>query len=132
MPSRASRGGVSTDPVRGAEATAADVTVRAARPGDVSAIWELARGFAEFERLSHEFTGTPERLAEHMFGDAQPRIDAFVAERGGRAIGFAITYFMISTFWTRPLLWLEDLYVDPAHRGSGAGKALMQAVAAHA
>jgi ribosomal protein S18 acetylase RimI-like enzyme len=108
------------------------VTVRLARRGDVPAIWELERDFAAYEKLTHEFTGSAEALAAHLFDGAPPRLDAFVAERAGRVIGFAITYFCFSSFWTKPILWLEDVYVDPAHRGSGAGKALMRAVAAHA
>ncbi len=118
--------------IRAGAAPAAALSVRPVRREDVPAVWELLRGFSAFERLEHEFLGTPERLAAHLFDGADPRLHAFLAESSGAAVGCAITYFCFSTFWTRPILWLEDLYVDPAHRGTRAGHALMQAVAAFA
>lgn len=126
------RDGIEERPPARRPASAPSVRVRPMAREDLAAVWTLLRGFAEYEHLTHEFTGSPERLAAHAFDGADPRLAVFVAEREGTLVGLAITHLLFSTFWTRPLLWLEDLYVDPAHRGAGAGLALMQAVAAHA
>jgi GNAT superfamily N-acetyltransferase len=108
------------------------VRVRPARREDLARIWELMRGLAEYERLLDVFTGSAEQLGRHLFDGARPPVDAFVAEVDGALVGYAVAYFVFSTFWTRPILWLEDLYVEPDRRGTGAGRALMQTVAAHA
>ena len=110
----------------------AAATVRAMRRDDLPAVWELMRGLAEYERLTDEFTGSPGQLGAHLFDGARPPLDGFVAELQGALVGYAITYFVFSTFWTKPIVWLEDLYVDPAQRGTGAGRALMRTIAAHA
>jgi hypothetical protein len=96
----------------------------------MAAIWELEREFAVFEKLEHLFTGAPERMAECLFGNGWPRLECFVAEVGGELAGLAIFYGAYSTFWTRPLMWLEDLFVSPRHRGLRIGRALFAAVAA--
>lgn len=118
-----------SEPAAGARTRA---TVRPARREDAARIWELMHGLAEYERLTDRFTGSADELARYLFEGARPQLDAFVADSGGRLMGYALTYFVFSTFWTRPILWLEDLYVEPDRRGTGAGRALMQAVAAHA
>ena len=55
---------------------------------------------------------------------------AIVAERGGRSVGFALYFTTFSTFLCKPGLYLEDLFVEPAHRGAGLGKALLRRLAA--
>ena len=70
--------------------------------------------------------GTPRMLAEALFG-ARPAAEALIAERGGRAVGFALYFTTFSTFLCKPGLYLEDLFVEPAHRGAGIGKALLRA-----
>ncbi len=52
-----------------------------------------------------------------------------MSERGGRTVGFAIYFTTFSTFLCKPGLYLEDLFVEPAHRGSGIGKALLRRLA---
>ena len=103
--------------------------IRPAKPKDLAAIWELMRGLAVYEKLEEHFTGTPELLAAHLFGDASPRLESLVAEANGRLVGYAIVYQVFSTFWTKPMMWLEDLFVDPSHRGAGTGRELLRAVA---
>ncbi len=112
------------------ERTRSAARIRAAVPADVERVWELMRGLAVYEKLEHEMTGSAERIAAHVFGGAWPAIECLVAETDQGLVGYAIFYGTFSTFWTVPMLWLEDLYVEPSHRGSGAGRELLRAVAA--
>ncbi|MFM8769073.1 MAG: N-acetyltransferase family protein [Rubrivivax sp.] len=100
-------------------------TLRPAQPADVPAIVGLIRELAEFEQLGHLVVTTPESLQPHLFG-AKPAAEAVVAEVEGAVVAFALFFTNFSTFLGRPGLYLEDLYVQPAHRGTGLGKALLQ------
>ena len=100
-------------------------TLRPAAPADLPAIVGLIRELADFEHLSHLVVVTPESLQPHLFGD-KPAAEAVVAEVQGRVVAFALFFTNFSTFLGRPGLYLEDLYVQPAHRGAGLGKALLQ------
>ena len=102
--------------------------LRAAEPRDVAAIVGLIRELAEFERLTHLLEVTPEGLHPHLFGP-RPAAEALVAELDGRLVGFALFFTNFSTFLGKPGLYLEDLYVQPAHRGAGIGRALLQRLA---
>ena len=104
------------------------VTVRTATRADVDLIHGFIRELADYEKLSHEVTARPQDLTLALFGP-QPRIFAEIAERDGAAVGFALWFYNYSTFVGRCGLYLEDLYVSPAARGSGAGKALLRALA---
>jgi GNAT superfamily N-acetyltransferase len=104
-------------------------TIRAAEPADTGAILALMRELAEFEKLTHLFVETQESLREALFG-ARPAAEALVAERDGRVVGYAVFFQNFSTFLSRRGLYLEDLYVQPALRGSGLGTALLRRVAA--
>jgi GNAT superfamily N-acetyltransferase len=105
------------------------VQIRAARPEDVASIFSLVVELAEYERAREQVTGTPELLAQALFGD-RPSAEALVAELDGRPVGFALFHGTFSTWECRPGLWLEDLYVPPAHRRLGIGRALLARVAA--
>ena len=98
--------------------------LRAAAPSDVPAIVGLIRELAAFEKLSHLLEVTPESLAPHLFGE-RPAAECCVAEVAGEVVAFALFFTNFSTFLARPGLYLEDLYVQPAHRGTGIGKALL-------
>ena len=100
-------------------------TLRPAAPADLPAIVGLIRELADFEHLSHLVVVTPESLQPHLFGD-KPAAEAVVAEVQGSVVAFALFFTNFSTFLGRPGLYLEDLYVQPAHRGTGLGKALLQ------
>ena len=99
-----------------------------ATPADVPMILELIRGLAEYEKLSHEVVATEALLQEHLFA-ARPVCEALVARSGDEPVGFALFFHNFSTFLARPGIYLEDLFVKPAFRGRGFGKALLQAVA---
>jgi len=100
-------------------------TLRAATPADLPAIVGLIRELAEYEKLAHLVVVTPESLAPHLFGP-RPAAEAVVGEVNDRVVAFALFFTNFSTFLGRPGLYLEDLYVQPAHRGTGLGKALLQ------
>jgi GNAT superfamily N-acetyltransferase len=102
--------------------------IRQAQEADANAIFALIQELAHYEKLTHQVTGTPETLAEHLFG-TPAYAEAIVAEAQGRLIGFALFFKNYSTFLTKPGLYLEDLYVQDAYRGQGIGKALLKAVA---
>lgn len=104
-------------------------TLRAATPADVPAIVGLIRELADFEHLTHLCVVTPELLQPQLFGP-RPPAEAVVGEVGGQVVAFALFFTNFSTFLAKPGLYLEDLYVQPAHRGSGLGKALLQHLAA--
>jgi GNAT superfamily N-acetyltransferase len=107
----------------------ADFAIRPARRADVPELLRLIRELAIYEKLEDMAVGTVPMLEEALFG-ARPAAQAMVAERGGRAVGFALYFTTFSTFLCKPGLYLEDLFVEPAHRGAGIGKALLASLAA--
>jgi GNAT superfamily N-acetyltransferase len=103
--------------------------LRFAEPRDVPVIVDLIRELAEFERLTHLLQVTPQSLHPHLFGP-RPVVEALVGEVDGRVVAFALFFTNFSTFLGKPGLYLEDLYVQPAHRGAGLGRAMLQRLAA--
>ena len=104
-------------------------TLRPATPADVPAIVGLIRELAVFEHLEHLVVVTPESLLPQLFG-LRPAAESMVGEVGGQVVAFALFFHNFSTFLGLPGLYLEDLYVQPAHRGTGLGKALLKHLAA--
>jgi GNAT superfamily N-acetyltransferase len=102
-----------------------EFAIRPARPEDAERLLELIRALAEYEKLSHLVVGTAAALREELFGRA-PVIEAVLAWQGAHAVGFALFFHNFSTFLTRRGLYLEDLFVEPAARGRGVGKALIR------
>ena len=98
--------------------------IRSATPADVGAIFLLIKALAEFEKLSHQVTGSPEELEQHLFGN-RPYAEAIVTEIDGEIVGFALFFSNYSTFLTKPGIYLEDLFVLPQHRRQGIGKAML-------
>jgi GNAT superfamily N-acetyltransferase len=102
--------------------------IRPATPDDVPTISRLIRALAEYERLAHEVVLNEAQLQEHLFGP-RPYAEVLLAEDAGVVVGFALFFPNYSTFLGKPGLYLEDLFVEPAHRGKGYGKALLVALA---
>ena len=106
-----------------------DERVRRARPEDIPAIVELVYSLAEYERAPDECHLTADQLEAALFGDT-PAVFGHVAEHEGQVVGCAIWFLSFSTWRGVPGVYLEDLFVRPAHRGSGLGRALLAALAA--
>jgi GNAT superfamily N-acetyltransferase len=104
------------------------IALRPATPADVPTLLALIRGIADYERLSREVEATEALLREHGFGP-RPVFEAILAEREGRAVGFALYFFSFSTFKARPTLYLEDLFVVPEERRGGIGSRLLTRLA---
>lgn len=96
----------------------------AAQRTHVAAIHAMVRELAQFEKLAHLVRGTHEDLARELFG-AQPVIEAVVALVDQTPAAFALYFHNYSTFLARRGLYLEDLYVKPAFRRRGIGRALL-------
>ncbi|HET8977878.1 MAG TPA: GNAT family N-acetyltransferase [Solirubrobacteraceae bacterium] len=116
---------------RGADTAGAggQVRIRPATPDDVDLIYAFIVELAEYERAPEEVTGTPELLAESLFG-AAPSAEALIAELDGTPAGFAVFHGTFSTWECRPGIWLEDLYVPERFRRAGIGRALLRHLAA--
>ncbi len=105
--------------------------IRPAQPHDVPVLLEMFAELADYEHLTHELHATDEQLDAALFG-AHPAIEALIAAQGndGSVVGYAIFFPTFSTFLASTGIWLEDLFVRPAHRGRGVGHALLASVAA--
>ncbi|HEX9064647.1 MAG TPA: GNAT family N-acetyltransferase [Streptosporangiaceae bacterium] len=104
------------------------VTIRPAVPADVPRILELIIELARYERAAGEVRATEDGLMQALFA-VEPAVFAHVAEDGGRVVGFALWFLNFSTWLGRHGIYLEDLYVTPAMRGRGVGKALLAELA---
>lgn len=100
------------------------IAIRPALPEDAGLIATLIRELAEYEKLLHECHATAENIGQSLFG-SRPQAECVIAELGGAAVGFALFFHNYSTFLAKPGLYLEDLFVRPAARGHGVGKALL-------
>jgi GNAT superfamily N-acetyltransferase len=100
------------------------LVIRPAKPADAALVYSLVRELAEYERLIDDVDATAEDLARALFGPS-PRVFCDIAEWDGAAAGFALWFYNFSTFRGRHGIYLEDLFVRPAFRGKGLGKALL-------
>ena len=100
------------------------LTIRRARPDEAGLVFSLVRELAEYEKLLHEVHASEADIAEALFG-ANPRLYCDIAEWNGEPAGFAVWFVNFSTFAGRHGIYLEDLFVRPALRGKGIGKALL-------
>ena len=100
------------------------VLVRDAVRSDAPLIIKFINDLAAYERLSAESVATEADIVRDLFG-GDPKVFCQIAEAGGQPVGFALWFYTFSTFLGRHGIWLEDLFVDPAARGKGAGKALL-------
>ena len=107
------------------------LTIRPAVLGDEAEILRLVKALAVYEREPDAVKATEESLRDTLFGD-RPRVWAHLAEQDGRIMGVALWFLTYSTWTGKPSLYLEDLFVEEGARGSGAGMALLRALAASA
>ncbi|XWK87396.1 MAG: GNAT family N-acetyltransferase [Phormidium sp.] len=105
-----------------------NLILRSTTPEDVPTLFQLIKGLAEYEKLSHAVTGNVASLEAHLFGD-RIYAEAILAELDGKAVGFALFFPNYSTFLTKPGIYLEDIFVLPEYRHQGIGKALLIHVA---
>ena len=84
----------------------------------------LVRELADYEQLLHEVEATEATIGAALFG-SNPRLFCDIAEWNGEVAGFAVWFINFSTFSGRSGIYLEDLFVRPAQRGNGIGKALL-------
>jgi len=106
----------------------APLVIRPAIRADVPVLLELIRGLAEYERLSHLVAADAPLLERELFAPGA-NAEAVLGFAGGEPFGFAVFFHNFSTFLGRRGLYLEDLFVQPAYRRRGYGRALLLHVA---
>jgi GNAT superfamily N-acetyltransferase len=106
-------------------------TLRDAVISDCPDIARLVRALAEYEKLADEARATAQDFQTQLFGPT-PVAYAMVAEVGGHIAGLALWFYNFSTFVCRPGLYVEDVFVEPEHRGLGIGRAFFRAMAQRA
>ncbi len=104
------------------------ISIRPAAIGDLDHIIGFIGALADYEKLAAEVHLDREALRRHLF-DPPARAEVLIAELDGVPVGFALFFHNFSTFEGRPGIYLEDLFVDPAARGLGTGKALLRELA---
>jgi GNAT superfamily N-acetyltransferase len=105
--------------------------IRDAVPADAATIDRFVRELARYERLEHEVEATPADFAAALFAP-DPKVFALICESEGQAVGFCVWFLTFSTFQGRHGIYVEDVFVDPAHRGRGIGGAIFRHLAARA
>lgn len=105
------------------------IAIRLATAEDLPLIASLIRALADYEKLSHEVRFDEVVLGQKLFGP-RPYAEVVIGELDGTPQGFALFFHNFSTFEGKPGIYLEDLFVRPAARGSGLGKALLSHLAA--
>ncbi len=102
--------------------------IRPATPDDIPLILELIRELAAYEKTPEQAVATAQDLRRDGFS-GNPKFRVLIAEWAGEGAGFALFFYNYSTWLGRPGLYLEDLYVRPAFRRKGIGKALLARLA---
>lgn len=106
-------------------------TIRPATESDIPLLLQFIRDLAEYEKLSHECAADEAKLRAAMFGQ-RPCAEALLGFAGHEPAAFAVFFQNFSTFLARPGIYLEDLFVRPAHRRRGYAKALLEHLAREA
>lgn len=103
--------------------TFGDYTLRPAIPEDIPQIINLMRDMAEFEQLLDQFDATESAVFDNLFG-AEPAAKALVitpTHQPEQLVAYIFWFHNYSTFKAKRGLYLEDIYIDPAHRNQGLG-----------
>ena len=101
-----------------------EVTIRFANESDAAVIFDLIKGLAQYEKLSHEVVTDVEHLRSSLFG-GRKIAEVILAFFNDEPAGFALFFHNFSTFLGKPGIYLEDLFVKPELRGNGIGKILL-------
>jgi GNAT superfamily N-acetyltransferase len=104
------------------------VAIRPAVREDSALILQFIRDLAEYEKMLDDVRTTQDDVTVALFGE-NPKAFCDIAEIDGAPVGFALWFYNFSTFVGRHGIYLEDLFVRPDARGSGAGKALLAGLA---
>ena len=104
------------------------IQIRPATPSDIPLMLAFIHELADYEREPHSVRMTEEQLLEDGFGKT-PQYESLIAEWDGAPAAWALFFPFYST-WEGRGVHLEDIFVRPAFRGRGIGKALLQRVAA--
>lgn len=104
-----------------------EYTFRSANRADTGLILDFIRRLAEYERLLDAVTATEELLAEWLFDKQIGEVFFVMVEE--KEVGFALYFHNFSTFQGKAGLYVEDVYIDPAYRGNGYGKAIFRELA---
>lgn len=104
------------------------IDIRTAKPDDSTLILKFVRELAAFEKAAHEVRATESEIAEALFGE-NPSAHALICRIDDQPVGFALYFFNYSTWLGKRGLYLEDLYISPAYRKMGTGKALLKFLA---
>ncbi|MCF3641458.1 GNAT family N-acetyltransferase [Rhizobium sp. TRM95111] len=105
------------------------LSIRDAVPADAAVILRFITELAVYEKAGHEVEATVESLTESLFGPSSVSRAIICETADGTAIGFAVWFKSFSTWQAKNGLYLEDLYVTPEHRGSGAGRRMLRHLA---
>jgi GNAT superfamily N-acetyltransferase len=107
------------------------LNLRDATRADLPLLLQFIRALADYEKLAHEVRADEATLARFLFTEPA-RAEALIAENDNTPVGFAVWFYSFSTFLCRPSLYIEDVFVDPAHRGAGIGRAIFAHLARRA
>jgi GNAT superfamily N-acetyltransferase len=99
--------------------------IRPAVEADVPELVTMIRELAEYEQLAHQVIATEDDLARTLFAPDAVVFDTVVEDGDGGLAGHALWFRTFSTFLGKTGIWLEDLYVRPAHRRRGLATALV-------
>jgi GNAT superfamily N-acetyltransferase len=102
--------------------------LRSANEADAALVLSFIRKLADYGDLASEVSATVDDIRAALFG-TQRVAEAVIAYLDGHPVGFALFTNGFASFMGKPGLYIEDLYVETAHRGAGIGKALLQHVA---
>lgn len=112
--------------------TISGIGISPAQPDDLPDLLAMIHALADYEKLSHLVVANHAALSKALFGE-KPAVEALIARESlenNAPAGFALFFPTFSTFLGRRGLWLEDLFVYPAYRGRGIGRALLLHLAA--
>lgn len=103
------------------------VIVRALERRDLADVWSKVLSLADYEHMTDLVTGSSERLGNLLFSEPPALFGLVAARADGSLVGYALYHFTVSSFRANRRMWLEDLFVEEAARGTGAGDRLFKA-----